>query len=287
MQNKSTLIALKRPMRTLNWNELHSFEEVETLPTALQPLTRLPVVVMVGLTGVGKTTTLELLAQQGVSFTLLPNRRTITDQLIIATLQREAGQQPHPVTNRIARFDYTARYRARFPGGMAYAVSRLALDPTGLAIPLIFDGLRGLDEVQQATVYFPEVRFILLDAPDIVRLRRLLNRADLFDSASSHSQIDPADLGSRLVAIPHIEIVFNPDELNQIARLAQTDQALEEEIIQKSSIIVAERLNYDSQAAGSFLSDTLPPERLMMIDTAAQPAQAVVERIAGWLAVRG
>lgn len=271
-------------MRTLNWNELHSFEVGETLPTPWQPLTELPVVVMVGLTGVGKTTTLDQLAHHDVSFTLLPNRRTITDQVIIATLQREAGQQSQPVTDRIARFDYTARYRARYPGGMAYAVSRLALDPAALAMPLIFDGLRGLAEVQQAVVYFPKARFILLDAPDIVRLRRLLKRADLFDRAASPNQADPV---AGLAAITHIETVFNPAELNQIARLAQTDEALEEEIIQKAAIIVAERLNYDSQAAASFLSDTLPPERLVVIDTAAQPAQAVVERLAGWLAVRG
>jgi hypothetical protein len=273
-------------MRTLNWNKLYSFEEGEKLPFPFQPLPELPIVVMVGLTGVGKTTTLELLASQGVIFTLLPNRRTITDQLIIATLQREEGHLPHPVTDRIARFDYTARYRSRHPGGMAYAVSRLALEPTGLAMPLIFDGLRGLDEVQQATSYLPKASFILLDAPDIVRLRRLLKRADHFDSATSQSKAAPTDLVSRLVAIPNIESVFTPDALNQIARLAQADQALEEEIIQKASIIVAERVNYDSQAAGSFLSDNLPPERLLIIDTAAHPVHTVVERIAGWLADR-
>lgn len=274
-------------MRTLNWNELLSFEADEKLPAPWQPLTELPGVVMVGLTGVGKTTTLKQLTHHGVSFTLLPNRRTITDQAIIATLQREAGHQLQPVTDRIARFDYTARYRARHPGGMAYAVSRLALDPTALAMPLIFDGLRGLAEVQQAVAYFPKARFILLDAPDIVRLSRLLTRADLFDRAASRNQANPADLVAGLAAIPHIETVFNPDELNQIARLVQTDEALAEEIIQKAAIIVAERLNYDSQAAASFLNDTLPPERLVMFDTAAQPAQAVVERIAGWLAAKG
>jgi hypothetical protein len=273
-------------MRTLNWNELHSFEEVEALPTALQPLTRLPVLVMVGLTGVGKTTILDLLAQAGMSFTLLPNRRTITDQLIIPTLQQEEGQPPHPVTDRIVRFEYTARYRARYPGGMAYAVSRLALDPNNLAMPLIFDGLRGLDEVQQATVYFPKARFILLDAPDLIRLSRLLKRADLFDRVTSQGRVAQTNLVSRLAAIPKIEAIFTPDDLNKIARLAQTGQELDEAIIQKTSIIVAERLNYDSQAAGYFLSSALPPKRLLMIDTAVHPADTVVEQIAGWLAVR-
>jgi hypothetical protein len=284
--DKISVSFLKCPMQTLNWNQLHLLEEDESLPIGLKPLAKLPVVVMVGLTGVGKTTTLELLASKGVIFTLLPNRRTITDELIIATLQREEGQLPHPVTDRVARFDFTARYRARYPGGMAYAVSRLALDPTGLAMPLIFDGLRGLDEVQQATAYFPEARFILLDAPDIVRLRRLLKRGDFFDSATSQSKASSTDFASRLAAIPNIKTVFNRDALNQVIRLAQADQDLDEEIIQKSSIIAAERLNYDSQAAGSFLNDILPPERLLIIDTAAHLAHTVVEQIAGWLAVR-
>jgi hypothetical protein len=278
-----SLNPFKYPMHTLNWNELHSFEDDENRPIALKPLAKLPVVVMVGLTGVGKTSSLELLTSKGVIFTILPNRREITDELIIATLQREDDQRPHPITDRIARFGYTTRYRARYPGGMAYALSRLALDPMGLAMPLIFDGLRGLEEVQQATFYFPDARFIILDAPDIIRLRRLLNRADSFDTAAAQSKGNHPDLLSRLAAIPNVETVFNPEALNQIARIAQNNQELDEEIIQKASIIVAERHNYDSRAAGSFLSDTLPPERLLMIDTAAQPAHIVVERIAGWL----
>jgi hypothetical protein len=270
-------------MQTLDWKQLHSFDEEEDLPASLSPLRKL---VIVGLTGVGKTTTLELLANRGVMFTLLPNRRKITDEVIIATLQREGGQLPQPVTDRITRFEYTARYRAKHPGGMAYAVSRLAVDPTGLATPLIFDGLRGLEEVERATFYFPQARFILLDAPDIVRLRRLLKRVDLFDTTASQNTANHPDLVSRLAAIPHVETVFNPETLNQMARMAQADQELNEEIIQKVSIIVKERHNYDSRAACSYLIDTLPPERLLVIDTAAHPARTVVEQVVGWLAVR-
>jgi hypothetical protein len=238
---------------------------------------------MVGLTGVGKTTTLELLAQSGVMFTLLPNRRKITDEVIIASLQREDGETPYPVTDRIARFDYTARYRAKHPGGMAHALSRLAVDPTDLTLPFVFDGLRGLEEVQQAVAYFPKARFILLDAPDIIRLKRLLKRADLFDTATSQALADHPDLTSRLAAIPNVETVFNPATLHQIASMAQAGFESIDEIIQKVSIIVKERHYYDSEAASSWLIDTLPPERLLVVDTAAQPGHAVVEQIAGWL----
>ena len=108
----------------------------------------------------------------------------------------------------------------------------------------------------------------------------------MFVYAHPDDEVYSCGLVSRLVAIPKIETVFTPDALNQISRLAQDDQTQDEAIIQKTSIIVAERLNYDSQSAGSFLSGALPPERLLMIDTAAHPAHTVVERIAGWLAVR-
>jgi len=272
-------------MHTLNWNEIQSFKDAKALPTYLRPLSKLPIIVIVGLTGVGKTTTLELLASRGVVFTLLPNRRKITDELIIASLQQEDSQTPHPVTDRITRFEYTARYRARHPGGMAYAVSCLAADPTDLTWPLIFDGLRGLDEVQQATVYFSQARFILLDAPDIVRLSRLLNRADRFDTSTPQGSDNGNDLMSRLAAIPNVETVFNPEALSQIVHIAQTDLRSNDEIIQKASIIVKERHNYDSRAACTYLIDNLSPERLLAIDTDAQPAHNVVEQIAEWLAV--
>ena len=197
----------------------------------------------------------------------------------------EDGQTPHPVTDRITRFEYTARYRARYPGGMAYALSRLAVDPTALTWPLIFDGLRGLDEVQQATVYFSQARFILLDASDIVRLSRLLKRGERFDTSPAQGSGNGNDLMSRLAAIPNAETVFNPEALSQIARIAQTDLRSNDEIIQKASIIVKERHNYDSRAACAYLIDNLSPERLLVIDTAAQSAHNVVEQIVEWLAV--
>jgi len=54
-------------------------------------------------------------------------------------------------------------------------------------------------------------------------------------------------------------------------------------VIKKVSIIVEERRNYDSQAARAYLLDTLPPERVLVVDTDAYPASDVAQQIADWI----
>ncbi len=60
-----------------------------------------------------------------------------------------------PVLDRVERFRLTARYRERHPGGMAHALSRLRVDPAALGGHLIFDGLRGVDEIGWAIAHLP------------------------------------------------------------------------------------------------------------------------------------
>ena len=83
-------------MKYLNDTLAFSLAPVE-IPEGFLPLTRLPVIIMVGLTGVGKSTVIDLLGKE-VAFTLLPNRRALTDEIIIASLQKEAGEPIRPVT---------------------------------------------------------------------------------------------------------------------------------------------------------------------------------------------
>mgnify|MGYP005860278063 FL=1 len=246
-------------------------------------MTELPLVILVGLTGVGKSTTLVQLANMRVNFSLLPNRRAMTDEIIIAAIQREAGELARPVTDRLARFDYTARYRAKYPGGLAYALSQLAVDPTDIASPLIFDGLRGLEEVQQASIYFPRGRFILLDAPDTVRLSRLLQRGEAFDAVEIALTSNNNNLIAALQNIPGIDPTFKPEQLGQIAHLTHATQLDPAEVIKKVSIIVEERRNYDSQAARAYLLDSLPSNRVLVVDTEAHRPEVVAEQIAAWL----
>ncbi len=89
----------------------------EAPDVAWYALPYVPLIVFVGVTGVGKSTTLQALREQQFNFALLPDRRELTDHLIIAFLQRQAGVAPHPVTDRTERFQLTRRYREQFSGG--------------------------------------------------------------------------------------------------------------------------------------------------------------------------
>jgi hypothetical protein len=253
----------------------------EMLP-GFRPLADFPLMILVGLTGVGKSTVISLL-QADLDFTLLPDRRQITDDLMIRPLQREEGDAPAPVTDRVKRFEYTARYRAKYPGGMAHALSQLAIDPTRAAPLILFDGLRGLNEVQYATGYFPQARFIVLDAPDLVRLSRLLKRADTFDTTQLPASLEGQTIVKALSAIADIEAVFTEEQLRQIGHMAYSHDLSAEEVVKKASIIVEERRNYDSSTARSYLSHALPPKQVLVIDTAAHSPEAVAGQIKAWV----
>lgn len=264
-------------------NPVDSVTNQEGRSPSVQPLTNFPLVMMVGLTGVGKTTIIELLQQQ-LNLTLLPNRRQVTDEVMIAPLQQEDGHTPYPVTDRVKRFEYTARYRTKYPGGMAYALGQLAINPMQVEQPLIFDGLRGLHEVQFAADYFPQARFILLDASDVVRLGRLLNRADAFDATRLETLPAAQNLVEALMSVPHISGVFNDVQIQQIVRLA-SDIPIDD-VIQKATIVVKERLNYDPHAARAYLITTLPAERVLVVDAATASPLTIAKQVSQWLAFR-
>jgi hypothetical protein len=253
----------------------------ETVGVLGRPLAEVPLVILVGVTGVGKSSTLAELNGQGLSFTLLPDRRLITDQVIIAALQQQDGQLPQPVTDRRLRFQYTARYRAAFPGGMAHALGRLRVNAEGLTSPLFFDGLRGPEEVRYAAETLPLSRFVVLDAPDMVRVGRLLNRGDSFDAITlAHPT---ADLVAALKAIPGFEAVFSAGDSRQIAQLAASGGLTVAEVVKKVAIIVEERRYYDPDAAKTYLQQTLPSARCLVIDTVAHDQQRVAQQIIDWL----
>src|SRR5215203_3654041 len=109
-------------------------------------ISALPLVVLVGVTGVGKSTLLDQLVQHEASYLLLPDRRDLTDQLIISAMQVADGLPIVPVTDRGQRFAYTRRYREQFEGGMAHALTQLWVNDDAPTL-LLFDGLRGANEV--------------------------------------------------------------------------------------------------------------------------------------------
>ncbi|MEH1867051.1 MAG: hypothetical protein V7K69_18860 [Nostoc sp.] len=80
------------------------------VPKDWLPITSFPLLIIVGMTGVVKSTITKALAKEGLDFTLLPNRRVLTERAIIAPMlkMQEKLMQPHC---RIKRLTYTCLYR--------------------------------------------------------------------------------------------------------------------------------------------------------------------------------
>jgi AAA domain len=233
-------------------------------------LSRLDFIVLVGVTGVGKTTTLEALRNSGFVYSLLPDRRLVANVVMIHAL---AGQ---PVTDREERFALTAKYRELHPGGMAQAIGSLSVNLEMLPTPIVFDGLRGLEEVEYAADHYPNARFIVLDAPDMIRVQRLLGRSDAFDRVQTGSS--SGSVMARLGAIHGVRDVFSSAELERLAAL-ELDP---DEIVAKTKIVVTERQNYDPVAARDFLSQ-LPGQRVLYVDTTASSPENIAAKIKAWL----
>lgn len=269
------------------------------IPAGWQSLTQARLIILVGVTGVGKTTTLQHWQQIQTDFTLLPDRRDLADQLIISTMQALDGAPVQPVTDRKQRFAYTRRYREQFPGGMSHALSQLWFDPQRLGSLLVFDGLRGVDEVSHALQALPQARFVVLDAPDLVRVQRLLGRNDAFDKIAvstpppqTHSP--HPNLGARVrvqtlaeIGVADADALFSPQEaavlLELTAKPVEEGGVSVDDLRAKLQIVVEERRNYDPVAAQAVLQK-LAPERTLAIDTTLQPPAVVAQTIVGWLA---
>ncbi len=249
------------------------------LSTGERRLSDLPLTVLVGVTGVGKSTALSALA--GQTGRVLPDRREITDAVMILPL---AGT---PVADREERFRLTAQYRTGHPGGMAQALGSLVADTAHWGQTLVFDGLRGLDEVRYAAESYPSWRFVALGAPDSVRVGRLLGRGDTFDQIAGDqiggdqvSRSNSDDLKTALLDIKGVQDVFSETELNQLAALTAQGHT-PQDIAAKVKIVVSERRNYDPHAAEAYLR-TLPPERALILDTVALNPEQVAAAVREW-----
>lgn len=253
-----------------------------------QPLATRPLLIMVGVTGVGKSTTLTALTATPLAFTLLPDRRELTDRLIITYLQQQDGMAVQPVHDRKARFGYTRRYREQFPGGMSHALAQLQVDYTQLPGWLVFDGLRGAEEVAHAATLLPQARFVVLDAPDRVRVERLLGRNDAFDriAGTTATVTNGAPHSLAAIGVPEGDDLFTPDEVTHLLALAAPpvgsgaiDPA---DLRAKVQIVVEERRNYDPHAAVAVLQEQAPT-RTLQIDTTKVAATAAAQQIAEWI----
>ena len=161
------------------------------LPRAgFRPLGGHELMMLVALTGTGKSTTLKLLRRRlsGSSTAVFPSRREIADWIAIPTAQTLAGEPMMPLLDRRLRFAYTRKFAEQVPGGMAAAFSWLYLadDFYGL---LLSEGIRGESEIRYALRHFPRWQIVELSLNSLTRLRRLSGRNDAFDRADRKADV--------------------------------------------------------------------------------------------------
>ena len=241
-------------------------------PAGWAAIVDLPVLVLVGVTGVGKSTAVNALRSGWDGVSLLPNRRKIADLLVIPTVQGWDGETPGAVTDRRLRFDYTRRYRERYSGGLAHALSRLVLPRPQAGAPSlhIFDGLRGADEVTFTAQSLPLARFAVLHAPDVVRVERLLQRRDAFDQVAGLE----AGGGFRWEDAAEGRALFTQEEQDRLAALVRRGEVDGVELAAKVAIVAAERRNYDPHAAAEILRREAPDRTVVVDTTTHSPAEA-------------
>ena len=280
-------------------------------PAGWVAIVDMPVLILVGVTGVGKSTAVDALRARWGEISLLPNRRKIADLLVIPTVQGWDGDPPTVVTDRRRRFDYTGRYRQRHPGGLAHAFSRLVLQrrpaTTGRGAVTIFDGLRGADEVSFAAQSLPLACFAVLNAPDVVRVERLLQRQDAFDQVSENSGgqrsvpsgqrpvpsddtpdatrhcSSASDGGFRWEEVAEGQDLFTGEEQDHLAALVSRGEVDGAELAAKIAIVAAERRNYDPHAAVEILR-AAALDRTVVVDTTTHSPTEVAAKLERLLA---
>jgi hypothetical protein len=236
---------------------------------------------VVGVTGVGKSTALDALVAAGLDYCLLPDRRDLTDRLIIPSVRAGRGEAPEPVRDRKARFAYTRAYREQHPGGMAHALAQIQIDPAVQDGALLFDGLRGADEVAHAAELLPYALFVVLEAPDAVRVGRLMGRSDPFDQISAErTPAVEGEAGATAVqhfadiGAPQAAAFFTQPEEQALLDLVRTGSATAEALRDSLAIVLEERRSYDPAAAKAALLETAPL-RTLVVDTVRHAPEAV------------
>ena len=156
----------------------------------MRPLGNHALLMLVALTGTGKSTTLRLLREQIGEFGagVIPSRRELADWIAIPTAQALSGETIEPLRDRLRRFEYTRFFAERVEGGMSAAFSwlNLANDFDG---PLLSEGIRGEDEIRYALENFPCWQIVELTLNPLTRLRRLSGRDENFDQAGGTADL--------------------------------------------------------------------------------------------------
>ena len=207
-------------------------------PADYLPIREIPVIIFAGLTGAGKSMAAKQM-QESLDGHLLPDRRLLTDLAILPLYSDKA------VTDRVERFQLTARFRQDHPGGMAQILVELSLAPDLGGKRILFDNLRGQNEIRYAAEHLPKAIFILAEAPPAVRLQRLLTRQDGFDAARDAG----GELAGRLVGFAGETAA---QSLMSQIRAGQFDP---DQVSEKLTILEAEAENYPAEEMRACLEE--------------------------------
>lgn len=241
-----------------------------------------PIIILVGLTGAGKTTTVGRLQMFLPLAAVLPDRRALTDRLILPMMTGS----PEPVADRVERFRLTAAFKERHPGGMGDVLGWLLLPPGLPAGPILFDGLRGEAEVA-AAASLPDARFLVLECSPQGRLRRLCGRDDPFDRAAvgiaEPVASDAVAAVRRALAVSGFDTLVTPAEAGRMAAELARDGTGPGDVARKAAIIVEESRHYDPSAARAALLQRAP-SRTLVIDTDALGSDQVAATAVAWSA---
>ncbi len=176
---------MRRVLPRLDNRPLQRYPAISLVPSAdSRPLGDCALLMLVGLTGCGKSTTLAQLDAGGI-----PSRREVADCIAIPYAQSLADEALLPVPDRARRFETTRRFAQAVPGGMAAAFSWLWLRKDAQK-PLLTEGIRGDAELHFVLGCFPHWRVVELALPPLQRLRRLSSRQDEFDQVDAAADLD-------------------------------------------------------------------------------------------------
>ena len=256
-------------------------------PHGWRPLAEMPMLVVVGLTSVGKSSAISALAAHGVAYSSLPDRRDLVSALIITQMQIEAGE-PVRELNRFERYPILRRFNQHYYGGLAYGLARCWVDPTQLKPQLILNGLRGEAEIVVGVEAFPRATFLSLDAPDIVRLTRMFARHDPHDiidrvaplwvGRSAQTALTPGEKSFAALGVPDAAEIFDPTQESELFGLVQRGTVSLTELRDKLRIFVEERRTYDPVATRAALA-RLAPQRTVFVDTTTQSPDEIARII--------
>lgn len=245
--------------------------------------------ILVGFTGAGKSTTLAALERRGVLSAILPDRREVTDKVILSAM---TGDPMRRVTDRLERFSLTAAFRERHPGGMGEVLEHIGVPrwiPTGL---IAFDGLRGPAEIAAAS-RLPQATFLYLETSADIRLARLCLRDDPFDRVAIAPAIDGRPSGDHnanqaldrmldVLAQSGIDRMVDASTLHTLA-LRLVKNRVETDMAAQAAAIVSDEATHYSAAETLRALKALAQDRTVILNSGhlspEHVADAVISRI--------